>query len=183
MNTSILACTRVVLVTATVSGMILGASVGWAQAQQKSTISFQAPAENTKYTQQHSIDVGDIPGHQIRIFENHRTFPNDPPVFSGVSVKEFVTRAATDLVANDGRVSGYVVFILSNGDKLFGRLEGTVQGTVGEPNGRRTARANITLTGGTGKFRGIRGTLQQSSVAEPSKGFNEGKFEGVYWIE
>ncbi|KHK59678.1 hypothetical protein PI86_07620 [Burkholderia sp. A9] len=173
---------RAVVAVVATAGMV-GASGGWAQAPQKNTISFSVPAANTKYTQQHALDVGDMPGHQIRIFENHRTFPNDPPAFAGVRVRDFVTRAATDLVDNDGRVSGYVVFILANGDNVFGRLEGTTRASVGQSGGRRTAMVNIVLTGGTGKFQGIRGTLQQSSVAEPSKGYNESKFEGVYWME
>ena len=31
---------------------------------------FMVAAENTEYTQQHTIDVGDISGHQVRVFEN-----------------------------------------------------------------------------------------------------------------
>ncbi|MFD1561801.1 hypothetical protein ACFSHT_40165 [Paraburkholderia silviterrae] len=170
-----------VLALIVVGAAMLGTSP--VQAQQKNTISFSVPAANTRYTEQHALEVGDIPGHQIRIFENHRTFPNDPPAFAGVPVKDFITRAATDLIDNDGRVSGYVVFVLANGDKVFGRLEGTIQAPVAQSGGHRTAMVNIVLTGGSGKFRNIRGRLQQSSVADPSKGYNEGKFEGLYWLE
>ena len=41
---------------------------------EKQKISFKVPASNTKYRQQHVLDVGDVPGHQIRVFEIHRTF-------------------------------------------------------------------------------------------------------------
>jgi hypothetical protein len=40
-----------------------------AQAQDKRTISWKTSGEHTKYTQQHTIDVGDVSGHQIRILE------------------------------------------------------------------------------------------------------------------
>jgi len=38
-----------------------------------------ADVAKSTYTQQHTLDVGDIPGHQIRIHEVHRTYPNDKP--------------------------------------------------------------------------------------------------------
>ncbi len=51
-----------VFVVMVVAGaMSLSVPKGWAQAQQKTTISFQVSAENTKYTQQHALDVGDMP--------------------------------------------------------------------------------------------------------------------------
>ena len=53
-------------------------------AQQKQQLSFKTSAENTKYTQQHLIDVGDVSGHQVRVYELHRTFPNNAPVMNGV---------------------------------------------------------------------------------------------------
>jgi hypothetical protein len=52
-----------------------------ASAQEKQTIAYKSLAANSKFTQQHVIDVGDVPGHQIRIYEHHRTFPMNPPVF------------------------------------------------------------------------------------------------------
>jgi hypothetical protein len=52
-------------------------------AQERQRASFKTSAQNTKYTQQHLIDVGDVPGHQVRIYEIHRTFPADPPVING----------------------------------------------------------------------------------------------------
>ena len=56
--------------------------------RQKQQLSFKTSAENTKYTQQQQIDVGDAPGHQVRIYELHRTFPNNAPVINGVAIKE-----------------------------------------------------------------------------------------------
>jgi len=52
---------------------------GAALAQEKQHVSFKAPAENSKYTQTSIIDVGDMPGHQVRVFEIHRTYPTTLP--------------------------------------------------------------------------------------------------------
>ena len=62
-----------ILIGATLTAF--GASEGWAR---KYKISGRTLS---KYTQQHVIDVGDVPGDQIRIFEVHHTFPQNPPVF------------------------------------------------------------------------------------------------------
>ena len=50
-----------------------------APAQERCKLSWEVPPANSTYTQQYTIDVGDVPGHQIRIFELRRTFPNDKP--------------------------------------------------------------------------------------------------------
>lgn len=186
MTLSIRTHSRAYVVSAIVAVMmLLGASVGWAQApwQQRSVVTYQTPAENSKYTQQLAIDIGDVPGHQIRLFEIQSTYPKDAPVFLGVRVKNSITRGQSDYIGADGRVSAYVLYFMDNGDRIYGRYEGTSQGTVGEATGRRTVLGNTTLTSGSGKFRGIRGTLHSSSIADPSKGFVETKNEGVYWLE
>ena len=42
-------------------------------AQDKCKVSEGPEVAKSTYTQQHVLDVGDVPGHQIRIFEVHRT--------------------------------------------------------------------------------------------------------------
>jgi hypothetical protein len=76
-------------------GMVLATSV--AMAQQKQHLVFKTPAANTKYLQQHIIDVGDVPGHQIRVFEIQRTYPPESArVINGLKLKEYYTRAVSD---------------------------------------------------------------------------------------
>ena len=70
--------------------MVCGAPSAWAQEKQK--ISYRVSAENSKYTQRNTIDVGDEPGHQLTLFEIHRTFPSNAPVIIGVKLKETWTR-------------------------------------------------------------------------------------------
>src|SRR6185295_16497303 len=74
-----------------------------AVAQEKQRVSFKISAENTKYTQQHSIEVGDVPGHHVRVYEIQRTFPNNPPMINGVAMKEQWTRAISDYTDNMAR--------------------------------------------------------------------------------
>jgi hypothetical protein len=165
-----------------VSGMFLTASGAWAQEKHK--ISYRSPAELSKYTQQHAIDVGDVPGHQVRINEIHRTYPKDLLTFEGVSVVEEWNRGYSDYIDINGHAWGYGIYILENGDKIFTRLDGTSQTSL-NPDGSKksTYTGTWVLTGGTGNFRGIRGTLRATARFDPKTGFNEGQVEGEYWIE
>lgn len=84
--------------------------------------SLQTSVENCKYTQHHPIGVGDLPGHQLRVFEIHCTFPNNPPVINGVVLKEQWFRGLTDLTDNSGPGNFYAVYEFANGDKFFTHL-------------------------------------------------------------
>ena len=82
---------RLAMLTLTAVGLLCLAVVTPATdglAQQKQKVSYKVAAENTKYTQQFTIAVGDVPGHEIRISEIHRTFPTNAPMINGVRLKE-----------------------------------------------------------------------------------------------
>jgi hypothetical protein len=175
--------------TTALLGLIIGAAltvVGIPEtwAQQKHKISYKLSPEISKYTQQHVIDVGDVPGHQVRINEIHRTFPKDLVVFEGVQAVEEWIRGYSDYTDINGRAWGYGIYFLENGDKIFSRLDGTSQ-TLVNPDGSKKSTYNgaWTLTGGTGKFRGIRGVLRATIVFDTKAGVNEGHVEGEYWME
>ena len=59
--------------------MCLAVALSITEAFAQERLIFDVSAENTKYTQQHIIDVGDVPGHQVRVFEIHRTYPSNAP--------------------------------------------------------------------------------------------------------
>ena len=159
-----------------------GISEGWAQ--EKGKISYKWHAKNAKYTRQHVIDVEDVPGHQIRIYDLQVSWPNNPPAFAGTPVKEEGIRAYSDYIDLNGRSSGYCHYDLENGDKIFGRLEGTSQTTVNSDGSKKsTFTAVITFTGGTGKFRGIRGVARYVANFDPKASLNEGQVDGEYWME
>jgi len=155
-----------------------------AWAQPKHHIAFATSPEHTRYTQQRSIEIGDIPGHHVRIFEIHRTYPERAPEFLGIGVKEVWRRGYSDYVGVNGSAHGYDVFVMENGDKIFSRWNGTSQ-AVGKSDEATRSRfvGVLALEGGTGKFRGIRGSLSETVVFDPKAGFNESEIEGDYWKE
>ena len=155
-----------------------------ATAQEKCKMSWDVPAANSNFTQQHVIDVGDVPGHQVRILELHRVFPDDKPNCEGLKRVESWNRGYSDYVDRNGHTWGYLIVVLENGDKIFGELSGTTQ-TVANPDGSKKSTATVVTkyTGGTGKYQGIRGIEQGISVFDPDKNLNQGHFEAEYWIE
>ena len=50
--------------------------------------SFVSPPGVSTYTQQHEIEVGDVPGHKVRIFEIRAKFAGEAPRYAGVKVVE-----------------------------------------------------------------------------------------------
>ena len=125
-------------------------------AQNRCKMSWESPPSDTKYHQQLALDVGDIPGHQIQIFELHRVYSDAKPNCEGLKWVEQWARGFRDVIDRNGHVWDYDVKTFENGDKIFARNDGSSQ-TVVSPDGAKksTATGVTTLTGGTGKFRGI----------------------------
>ena len=162
---------------------LLGAPGAWAQ--QAQTLKFTAPTANTKYTQQHVITAGDAPGHEVRIFEIHRTFPKDPPQIGGVRVKESWARGSSDYIDLNGTAVTYTTYVMENGDKIYTRTNVLSQ-SVASADGAKKGATNMTtgsITGGTGKFVGIRGTVRTTGAFDPKAGTNQTQMEMVYWTE
>ena len=138
-------------------------------AQQKQQVSFKTAASNSKYTLQQTLDVGDRPGHQVRLFEIHRTYPNDPPMINGVKLKEQWTRGISDYDNGTGSNTNYGEFVLENGDKFFTRMT-----TVGQDSGgKQTNMSAGIILGGTGKMSGIQGIVKATGNSEMKAGVNE----------
>jgi len=152
-------------------------------AQEKHKFSFITPPGLSVYTQQHEIEVGDVPGHKIRIYETRANYTGEAPSYAGIKVVEGWTRATSDYTDGSGRASGYGVNILENGDKIFSRYD-VLTHTVVEGDGSRRTSVTIvtTLTGGTGKFSTIRGTLRTAGGIDLTRGTTGSKTEGEYWF-
>jgi hypothetical protein len=156
--------------------------VGNAAAQAKKQ--FVWKPGTSKYTQTHIIDVGDVPNHQLRLFELHTVYSGDAPDFDGVKVKERFARAVSDYIDGSGTATGYAVNILENGDKVFERVAILAQTTVAADGSRKLGyRAVMTLSGGTGRFTGIRGTLLGGGGSDLKTGVSDTWTEGEYWFE
>jgi hypothetical protein len=155
-------------------------SLSSAVAQQIQHVTFQSAAANSKYTEQHVIDVGDIPGHQVRVYEIHRTYPTNQPIINGLKLTEAWTRATSDYVNNSGSGDNYSVFMLENGDRFFAHSTLVAQSSG---TGKLTATVSGVITGGTGKLSGIKGIIQSVTQAEPKAGINENQTTIDYFIE
>ena len=150
-----------------------------AGAQDKQKISYKVTAENSKYTQRNTIDVGDEPGHQLVLFEIHRTFPSNAPVINGVKLKETWTRGYADYINSNGLSTNHTVYVLENGDKFY-----TMSSTMGQADaaGKRTTVAVGQIRGGTGKFAAMKGLVRSNGVSDGKAGLNETQAEIEYWI-
>jgi hypothetical protein len=124
---------RVSLMVTAVAAISLAFALagGDAAAQQKQRVSFKVDAANSKFTQQLFIDVGDVPGHQVRALEIYRGFPNNPPEVNGLKLKETWTRGLSDYTDNNGHNTTYGVWVLENGDKFFVRSDTVAQSPAG----------------------------------------------------
>jgi hypothetical protein len=159
-------------------------SMSEAWAQEKCKRSGVTLAQDTKYTQQHVIDVGDVAGHQVRIYEIHRTPSNAKPNCEGLKVKEGFSHGYSDYTNLNGRSWGYDVNIFENGDKIFSQYSGTVQTSINPDGSKKTIYTGVaTFVGGTGKYRGVHGMSRNTTNFNPATGFNESTWEEEYWIE
>jgi len=154
--------------------------LGNALAQQKQKMSYKVSEQNSKYTQQLWIDAGDAPGHQVRAYEIHRTFPADAPMINGIKLKEIWTRGVSDLRGYNGPSTNYTTYILENGDKFF--VSGTTLGQQ-NPAGKRVTVNVGHITGGTGKFSGIQGMTRSSGLSDGKAGQTATDTEVEYWFE
>jgi hypothetical protein len=147
-----------------------------APAQEKQHVSFKALAENSKFTQQLNIDVGDRPNHIVRIFEAHGTFPTNAPIIDGLKVVDWWVRGIGDRVEGNGPATQYNEFVMENGDKFYARVDGLVQNT----STNLTSTQVGYITGGTGRFATIRGIIRATTNFNYNTGFNENQFEIEY---
>jgi hypothetical protein len=173
---------RTLLALSTLTSLSLAVAfpAGDAAAQQKQQVSFKTPAANTKYTQQQAIDVGDIAGHQVRVYEIHRTYPSNAPVINGVRLVESWSRGVTDYIDGNGPNTTYNVYVLDNGDKMFTRAALVAQSLGG---GKITTTSAGTITGGTGKLAGNQGIIRTTDTAQPTAGVNENQTDIEYWFQ
>jgi len=147
-------------------------------AQQKQKVSYKAAAEATKYPKRHTLDVGDEDGHQLVLFEIHRTFGADAPVINGVKLKETWTRGFGDYLSNNGLSQNYTIYVLESGDKFY-----AVARTMGHAeSGKRSTVSVGEIRGGTGKLVGMKGVVRSKGASEGAKGYNESQTEIEYWF-
>jgi hypothetical protein len=169
---------RSTLVTAALLCLFIGLPGSNVLAQEKQHVSFKTLAQNSKFTQQLIIDVGDAPEHIVRAFEIHFTYPNNVPVINGLKLVETWGRGITDYIDGNGSATVYIVIAMENGDRLFARATGVTSKT----SEKLTATQVGFITGGTGKVAGMQGVVRISSDFDYKTGFNETQFDMDYSI-
>jgi hypothetical protein len=159
--------------------LALALPAGHAVAQEKQRVSFKMPAENTKYTQSISLAVSDVPNHILRAYDVHTTYPSNAPVINGVKLVESSITGIGDRLDGSGDGRRYFVFVMENGDKFFVRDSQIVQNRSGKTNDTGSG----VITGGTGKFAGMRGLVLQSGSFDIKTGVVEAQYDIEYWME
>jgi hypothetical protein len=159
----------------------LGASAS--RAQEKQTISWKNTANNSRYVQQHVIDAGDVPGHQVRIFEIQWKFPAEGPKINGSRIVESRVWGFSDYTNGIGPNSGYIEYLLEDGSKVYTKSSGVAHTTVGA-DGKKVSSFFTTesIVGGTGKAANIRGTLKTQGQFDPKAGWLTVEANGEYWV-
>jgi hypothetical protein len=147
-------------------------------------LAYDLGASSASYMKQYRIDVGDVRKHVLRLYDLKRTFPRNPPAFDGVRAIECLERGVSDLVDDSGTESGYVIFVLEDGNRIIGRYSGSASSRRW-PDGSRhyDVRGTIELTGGTGRFERIRGAVQVWQALDPGADSSQGGAQGSYWFE
>ena len=113
---------RIVSVVFGVSAFVLSSAV-WSQQK------FPLKQSDTEggYVEERTIDVGDAPGHQVRIYQLKYKYPKKDLMFLGVAVKESFTSGISDYTNGSGQFTNYSVYVLEDGNKIFSRGGGSTQ--------------------------------------------------------
>jgi hypothetical protein len=146
---------------------------------QKYTIT-QPPNATSHFTKEHIIEVGDVPGHKLRVYQVRNEYPQRDFALAGVEVKELVSDGVSDHVNGSGSFTAYNVLTLDDGNRVFVHVTGTTQSDSAGGN-RSTSVENF--VGGTGKFKGIRGQMRNTLQRAPGSNSLRVEVNGEYWIE
>ena len=172
-------------IAASLTGLLFCSSATFAQ--QTFKYSFQPPPGfKNIYKQSHEIEVGDVAGHKIRVAETNADFASlgdAAPMFAGVRMKESRAYLASDYISGNGAASGYGIFLLENGDRIFMKMNILLHSKPGA-DGKPVSHFILTyaITGGTGKFKGIRGVLRAGASTDLKTGVSGELTEGEYYF-
>jgi len=159
---------------------------GQAMAQEKHPFAFSSEGAKSRYTQQMVIDVDDVAGHQVRVFEVQRIFvANHRPVIDGEAIVEQWSRGTSGYTSGVGPNSGFITWLTEKGEKVFAEFNGVADTQPTASGSKRgTAHGAIRIVGGTGRFSKVRGTGFDVTEfdTDPKDGYNRGTTKGEYWF-
>ena len=125
------------------------------------------PSNQVKYVQQKVIDVPDIKGHVVRIFEVEQKMKNTK-LCNGDGLVLRRQYSMTDYIGHDGSLSGYYVYSTEKGDQLFLKVTANSQKKVGEDLSDYQSTGRI--IGGAGALAAVEGDYQALAKFNRDKG-------------
>ena len=137
--------------------------------------------DEVKYTIQKSIVVDDIEGHVIRIFKTETNHKKSKKNCEGLRIVKTNFYGISDYINKNGRVTGYSIGIYDDGSKIYSRVDGIAQ-TPEEINKNGLVNTTITITGGTGVYKGVIGYGKGQVEFNPETGYSAGNTETFYSI-
>ena len=137
--------------------------------------------DEVKYTIQKSINVDDIEGHVIRIFKTETNHKKSKKNCEGLRIVKTNFYGISDYINKNGRVTGYSIGIYDDGSKIYSRVDGVAQ-TPEEINKNGLVNTTITITGGTGVYKGVIGYGKGHVEFNPETGYSAGNTETFYTI-
>jgi hypothetical protein len=144
----------------------------------------KAPPGTAKYVEQHAIDIGDQPGHQLRVAKLFTKYGEQAPEFDGVKVSEVTSALTSDYVDGSGHFVVYALLTMANGDRIYERGDAITRSAPNEASSRKSTFAQVwTITGGTGNFNALRGTLRTAGGTDFKTGTSDVITEGEYWFD
>lgn len=139
-------------------------------------------SDEVKYTIQKSINVDDIDGHIIRIFKTETNHKKIKKNCEGLSIVKTDFFGVSDYINKNGKVSGYSIGTYDDGSKIFSRVDGVAQ-TPEDMSKNGHVNTSITITGGTGVYKGVTGYGKGKVEFNPETGFSASTTETFYSIE
>ena len=116
------------------------------------------PSNLPRYVQQKVIDVPDIKGHVVRIYEVEQKIKNTK-LCNGDSLVLVHWYGMRDYIDHGGSISGYDIYTTEKGDQLFFKITGNSQKKAGEDLADEQVTGRI--IGGTGALIAVEGDYQE----------------------
>ena len=149
----------------------------------KATCKFKnvTSSDEVKYVVQESINVDDIEGHVIRIFKTETSHKKSIKNCENLRLVKTDFFGISDYINKNGKVRGYSVAIYEDGSKIFSRIDGVAQ-TPEDVSKNGVVHTAITITGGTGVYKGVTGYGKRKVKFNPETGYSAGNTEIFYTI-
>jgi len=158
--------------------VVLVAFAGAALAQTQVSGTLKCGGSDDKGGVNHSVDVGDHPGHSVMLSKGTCTWTT-PIVIAGVKAITQTGTSTAEINGAKGEEQVYAFLNMENGDKVFVRAQDT--GTITEGGKVITYTGTFSFTGGTGKFKGLKGKGTYKGSGDP-EGETTSKVEGEYTL-